>query len=95
MFNVKLRSICISFFCLEVIYRVIAIISNCGLPSVNFCTCADTVLSDNIFVFMLCFMTYRLLFVEKPFQELPQNVFISACTVLIMGKAFEKFCPEM
>ena len=68
------------FFCLEVIYRVIAMISNCGLLSVNFCTCADTVILDNIFVFTLCFMTYRLLFAERPFQELPQNVFVSRPT---------------
>ena len=45
-----------------------------------FCTCAGKVILNDIFVLILCFISYRVLFVGRPFQELPQNVFVSRFT---------------
>ena len=73
----KIRHAYFPFFCIEIICHAIIIIFNSNLFSVIFCTSAGTVILDDIFVLILCFMAYRLLFVERPFQELPQNVFVS------------------
>ena len=79
LFNFKLKLAYISplFFCLEIIYCTIIINLNGGLLPVIFVICAGTVILDDLFVLISCFRSYRLLFVEKPFQELPQNVFVS------------------
>ena len=50
---------------------------NAGLFSAIFVTCAGKVILNDIFVLILCFISYRVLFVGRPFQELPQNVFVS------------------
>ena len=82
---------CISpppFFGIEIIYRTITI--NGGLFFVIFCLYTDTVILDDTSVLILCFMTYRLLSFGRPFQESPQNVFVSRLAQYRLWKRYLK-----
>ena len=78
----------------SVIYRTIIV--NGDLFSVILCIYAGTVILDDISVLILCFMTCNTAVCRKTFSRFAAKcVCVQACTVLIVGKTFEEFCPDV